>query len=63
MITKLRFFQGQFGLNKKLSELGVKKDGLKKIAATAYRTMRGVILASPGNLKEKDLLQVLEMSY
>ncbi|MEA2067457.1 MAG: iron-containing alcohol dehydrogenase [Thermotogota bacterium] len=63
MITKLRFFQEQFNLNKKLSGLGVKKDVLEKIASTAYRTMKGIVVESPGNLEEKDLLQVLEMSY
>lgn len=63
MITKLRFFQEQFSLNKRLSELNVKKDDLAKIASTAYRTMKGVVVASPGNLKENDLLQILEKAY
>ncbi len=63
MITKLRFFQDQFDLNKKLSEIDVKREDLKKIASTAYRTMKGVVVASPGNLNENDLLQILEKSY
>ncbi|MFO7882700.1 MAG: iron-containing alcohol dehydrogenase [Kosmotogaceae bacterium] len=63
MIAKLRFFQKQFDLNQKLSELGVKKDDLKSMASTAYKTMRGVITPTPGNLKEEDLLTILESSY
>lgn len=63
MIAKLRFFQDQFNLNQRLSALGVKRDDLSKMAATAYKTMQGVIEPTPGNLKEKDLLEILEKSY
>ncbi|PLV58707.1 iron-containing alcohol dehydrogenase [Thermotoga sp. KOL6] len=62
-IKKLRDFQEMFGLNKKLSELGVKKEDIPKIAETGYRVLNGVVVVTPGNLTAKDMEEILYRCY
>ena len=63
MIEKLRDFQDRFGLNKKLSALGVEKETLKKMVDTSYEAMYAVIETTPGDLKKEDLLEILERAF
>lgn len=62
-IKKLRDFQEMFGLNKRLSELGVKREDIPAMAETAYRILKGVVVVTPGGLGVKDLEEIYTMSY
>ncbi len=62
-IKKLRDFQEMFGLNKRLGELGVKKEDIPAMAETAYRILKGVVVVTPGGLGVKDLEEIYTMSY
>jgi len=62
-IKKLRDFQELFNLNKRLSELKVRKEDLKEIAKTGYRILKGVIAVTPGNINDEDMSQILKNCY
>lgn len=62
-IEKLRDFQENFGLNKKLREFKVKKSDFEEMAKVAFKIMLGPIKATPGKLKEKDIIEILEKAY
>ncbi|AAL80199.1 alcohol dehydrogenase [Pyrococcus furiosus DSM 3638] len=62
-IKKLRDFQSLFGVNKKLRELGVKEEDIPEMARTAYRMMKPVIEATPGDLKVEDLEEIYRRAY
>lgn len=62
-VVKLREFQELFGLNKKLSELGVEEEELEDMAKTAYKVLNKVVIKTPGNINEKDLLAIFKMAY
>jgi alcohol dehydrogenase len=62
-IKKLRDFQEMFGLNKRLSELGVKKEDIPKMAETGYRILNGVVVVTPGNLTAKDMEEIFNRCY
>ncbi|OAA29459.1 alcohol dehydrogenase [Kosmotoga arenicorallina S304] len=63
MIGKLKDFQERFGLNKKLSALGVEKGTLGDMVETSYNAMYGVIETTPGDLKKEDLFKILERAF
>lgn len=62
-IKKLRDFQEMFGLNKRLSELGVKEEDIPKMAETGYRILNGVVVVTPGNLTAKDMEEIFRRCY
>ncbi|ACJ75292.1 membrane spanning protein [Thermosipho africanus H17ap60334] len=62
-IKKLRDFQEQFNLNKTLKELNVRKEDLEEIAKTGYRVLKGVVVVTPGNIDDKDMLKILQNCY
>ncbi|MDK2886516.1 MAG: alcohol dehydrogenase [Thermosipho sp. (in: thermotogales)] len=62
-IKKLRDFQEQFKLNKRLKELNVRKEDLEEIAKTGYRVLKGVVVVTPGNIDEKDMFKILQSCY
>lgn len=63
MIERLRDFQERFGLNPKLSTLGVNKEDLPKITETSYKIMYGVIEVTPGDFGKEDILKILEKAF
>jgi alcohol dehydrogenase len=62
-IKKLRDFQEQFNLNRKLRELNVRKEDLEEIAKTGYRILKGVVEVTPGNINDEDMYKIFKNCY
>lgn len=63
LIEKIQELLKALNLNKRLKDIGVKKDRLPKIAKEAFTTMGFAIQNNPETVAEKDILKLLELSY
>jgi len=61
-LIKLRDFQSLFGLDRKLSDLGVTRDEVEDMIETCYKIMKPVVDRTPGNLGVEDLVRITEMA-